>query len=462
MDEPSPTPLSPHSSPSKALGLDRALSPAAVMLLTFSALSPVMSVYIGGAGVLRMAGTGAALAFVLGGAVAAILALLFAELGSAFPRTGGPYPSITAVLGPMIGFPFVTLQILTTPAFMSFAALGLADYLRVLSPGLPAMPIVLVSLLAASAIAVLQIRTGALVTGLFLAVEGLALALLIGVALDHPARPVLEVLAHPSCSATASSPPRPWATIGLGVIGAAWASAGANWAMYFGEEMKDAERRIGRVIAWTGVIAGVLIAAPIVLLVASAADLKGVLSAETPIAAYMAQTGGPLAAALVSGGVIVAIFNNMVAQSMGLSRFLYSTGRDGMWPGPVNRVLSTLHPRLRSPVAATVLLGLVAAVLSLAGERVLLVFLSGDVFTTLLISLAVLVGRRRGRTGMRFRAPLYPLIPLFGIGLTLVFSYTDWIDKDAGRPSILVLSAIFGLSLLYYKLRRKPASQIQT
>ncbi len=455
MEEPSPAPLTPISAPSTSPGLDRALSPAAVMLLTFSALSPVMSVYIGGAGVLRMAGTGAALAFVLGAAVAAILALLFAELGSAFPRTGGPYPSITAVLGPRVGFPFVTLQILTTPAFMSFAALGLADYLRVLSPGLPAMPIVLVSLLAASAIAVLQIRTGALVTGVFLAVEGLALALLIGVALAHPARPVLEVLAHPVLLSGGRLAPTPWATIGLGVIGAAWASAGANWAMYFGEEMKDAERRIGGVIAWTGVIAGLLIAAPIVLLVASAADLKGVLSAEAPIAAYMAQTGGPVAAALVSAGVIVAIFNNMVAQSMGLSRFLYSTGRDGLWPGPVNRVLSTLHPRLRSPVAATALLGVVAAVLSLAGERVLLVFLSGDVFTTLLISLAVLAGRRRGVTGMRFRAPLHPLIPLFGIALTVVFSYTDWIDRAAGRPSILVLTAVFGLSLLYYGWRTR-------
>ncbi len=455
MEEPSPAPLTPISAPSTPPGLDRALSPAAVMLLTFSALSPVMSVYIGGAGVLRMAGTGAALAFVLGAAVAAILALLFAELGSAFPRTGGPYPSITAVLGPRVGFPFVTLQILTTPAFMSFAALGLADYLRVLSPGLPAMPIVLVSLLGASAIAVLQIRTGALVTGVFLAVEGLALALLIGVALAHPARPVLEVLAHPVLLSGGRLAPTPWATIGLGVIGAAWASAGANWAMYFGEEMKDAERRIGGVIAWTGVIAGLLIAAPIVLLVASAADLRGVLSAEAPIAAYMAQTGGPVAAALVSAGVIVAIFNNMVAQSMGLSRFLYSTGRDGLWPGPVNRVLSTLHPRLRSPVAATALLGVVAAVLSLAGERVLLVFLSGDVFTTLLISLAVLAGRRRGATGMRFRAPLHPLIPLFGIALTAVFSYTDWIDRAAGRPSILVLTAVFGLSLLYYGWRTR-------
>ena len=337
---------------------------------------------------------------------------------------------------------------------MSFAALGLADYLRVLSPGLPAMPVVLASLLAASALAVLQIRTGALVTGLFLAVEGLALALLVGVALAHPARPVLEVLAHPVLLSHAGLAPTPWATIGLGVIGAAWASAGANWAMYFGEEMKGAERRIGRVIAWTGVIAGVLIAAPIVLLAASAADLKGVLSAEAPIAVYMARTGGPTAAALMSGGVIVAIFNNMVAQSMGLSRFLYSTGRDGLWPGPVNRVLSTLHPRLRSPVAATALLAAVAAVLSLAGERVLLVFLSGDVFTTLLISLAVLVGRRRGRTGARFRAPLHPLVPLFGIALTAVFSCTDWIDKDAGRPSILVLAAVFALSLLYYRFRR--------
>lgn len=70
-------------------GLRRVLSPVGVTLLTFSALSPVVSIYIGGNAVLHLAGAGAALAFLAGGVASAILTLLYAEIGAAFPRAGG-------------------------------------------------------------------------------------------------------------------------------------------------------------------------------------------------------------------------------------------------------------------------------------------------------------------------------------------------------------------------------------
>src|SRR5579862_440470 len=72
--------------------LNRVLSPAAVVLLTFSALSPVMSVYLAGDSLLHIAGTGAALAVIAGGLLIAFIALLWAELGAAFPSAGGLYP----------------------------------------------------------------------------------------------------------------------------------------------------------------------------------------------------------------------------------------------------------------------------------------------------------------------------------------------------------------------------------
>ena len=65
--------------------LARVLSPFEVVLLTLSALSPVLSVFIGGNAVLHMAGTGAALAFLLGGLFNACFCLLYAEIGAAFP-----------------------------------------------------------------------------------------------------------------------------------------------------------------------------------------------------------------------------------------------------------------------------------------------------------------------------------------------------------------------------------------
>ena len=49
----------------------KSLGPLGIMLLTLSALSPVASVYISGNDILHLAGTGAALAFILGGVIAA-------------------------------------------------------------------------------------------------------------------------------------------------------------------------------------------------------------------------------------------------------------------------------------------------------------------------------------------------------------------------------------------------------
>src|SRR5579875_83572 len=144
------------------------------------------------------------------------------------------------------------------------------------------------------------------------------------------------------------------------VVTGVFTCGGASWALYFGEELKDAPRRIGRVIGWAGQFAALMIALPLVLVVLSISDLKGTFGAETPVAAYMTRTGGKALTAVVSGGLVIAVFNAIVAMILSFSRFLYATGRDGIWPTPVSRVLAHLHPGSRSPVAATLALCLAA------------------------------------------------------------------------------------------------------
>ena len=434
----------------------KSLGPLGIMLLTLSALSPVASVYIGGDSILHLAGTGAALAFILGGLIAAVLAVLYAELGAAFPGAGGIYPTIAGALGPGWAYPYLILSALLTPASMAFGAVGMASYVRVLIPAAPALPTAIGAIVLATAIAIANIRTGAWVTGVFLVVEMLALALLTGVAALHPARGLGEVLIHPVLLSGGDLKPASLATLALATVAGAWSCAGASWAMYFAEEMKEARRRIGRVIAWAGLVASLTIAIPVVMVVLSAPDVKGMLAAEAPFAAYLAKTGGPLIATLVSLGVVAALFNNLVAVSLALSRFLFASGRDRVWPGLVNRFLVIMHPTWRSPIAATVLLGVLGAAACFAGERALIILLSGEVFSTLLISLAVLIGRRRGLVGEFFRSPLFPLAPLFGVAVWAASVVSDYLDPDAGRPSMMLLSGVFVAALLYYvlKLRR--------
>jgi fructoselysine transporter len=434
------------------------LGPAGVFLLSFSALSPVFSVYIGGNEVLRMAGTGAALAFLVGGVASAILALLYAEIGAAFPGAGGIYPSLSALLGRFLTFPYIVLMLPITLGQISFAALGLADYVRFLEPSASYWGIAFGGLAVAAVIAILNIRHGALVTGVFLAVEAAALGVLVTVALTHPSRSLGPLLAHPVMLVHGVLSATPLPILALATVSGMWACGGASWALYFAEEMHDARKKIGRVIAWTGVFASVTIASPMILMLLSARDIHGVLSAETPFAEFLQVTGGPLIAALVSVGVSAAIFNSIVATIMAYGRYLYATGRDGIWPGPMSRVLGRLSKRFRTPVVASLILTFGSGLMALLGERTILVLISGNVSDFLLISLALFVGRRKGLTGRDFRAPAHPFVPVFGLTVTALSIFADWLDKDAGRPSILLLMGLFLGALVYYHFRLRQAS----
>jgi fructoselysine transporter len=346
---------------------------------------------------------------------------------------------------------------LLSPASVAFTGVGLASYMQVLIPGAPGLPIAIGSIALGTVIALFNIKANAWITGVFLAVELAALALLAGVALAHPARSLGEVLAHPIALSGGVLTPASPATLALAAVAGAWTCAGASWAMYFAEEMKEARRSIGRVIAWAGLIASLTIATPVVMMVMSARDLPAVLASPAPFATYLVRTGGPTIGVLVSLGVIAAIFNNLIAVSLGLSRLFYATGRDKVWPAPVNRFLTLMHPRWRSPIAATLLLGVLSATACLAGERALVIILSGEVFSTLLISLAVLAGRRKGLVGEFFRSPLFPLVPLFGLLVWIASAASDYLDPKAGRPSMFLLSAVFLGAVLYYLFRLRPA-----
>ena len=112
----------------RTTGLARVLSPFEVFLLTMSALSPVLSVFIGGNAVLHIAGTGAALAFLLGGAFNVLFCLLYSEIAAAFPGAGGVYPSLTRLLGPRWSYAYVMLTVPLAFFSVAFAGLGLASY----------------------------------------------------------------------------------------------------------------------------------------------------------------------------------------------------------------------------------------------------------------------------------------------------------------------------------------------
>jgi hypothetical protein len=64
-----------------------------------------------------------------------------------------------------------------------------------------------------------------------------------------------------------------------------------------------------------------------------------------------------------------------------------------------------------------------------------------------------LAGRRAGTTGRWFRIALHPAVPVLAFVVVAALILADWMDEDAGRPSIVLLSGVFLASLAYCRVR---------
>ncbi|WP_174285388.1 APC family permease [Sphingomonas bacterium] len=426
--------------------LRRSLRPAGVLALTLAALSPAGSVYVTGAAVLHLAGTGAAIAMLGGGGVVMVSALLYAELGSAFPHAGGVYHGIGEVLGPRCRAAALVLGIVTAPALIAFVALGFAVYAREVVPSLPILPLAIAAIGVATVIGVLRLRTGMWVTGTLVTAEVAALLALIVLEWRGPARTLGTVLLHPVVAGPHGGlAPTGTIPLILGTIAAAYACSGSNLALNFAEEIEGDRRVVGRVVVWGSVLAIALVALPIVGVAVGTPDLAAMLSSPAPIAASVRTIAGPVAVQAFAAIVAIAILDHVAGATIAYSRFVFAAARSlGGADGP--SALSRLGQRSGAPVTAALLLGGAAILLTMVGERGLLLLISGELITPALMVVAVLVGRRRGQTGKRsFRSPFYPALPWVGLAILAMFVATDLLDATA-RCSIALLVICAGIA----------------
>jgi amino acid transporter len=441
--------------------LHRKLSSWGVLLLTLSCLSPVFSIYGAGSDVLVHAGTGAPVLFAVGIGAALVWAAVYAELGSAYPYAGGDYVGVGSVLGPWAGFVSLALWAATSPPDVAFLAKTLAVYVVALMPTVSATLVTFAALAAAIAVALLAVRTSAIITGLFLTIEMLTV-LVLSAGLWHPAHGVWDAITHPRVVDVSGH----WMPVALGAlasgcVNAAFATSGGNQAIAFGEELVRPHRNMGRVILLAGLIGALTTALPVIGVVVGSANLAAILHSPAPFTAYVISKAGPVAGTALSAGVVLAIFNALIAQLMFTARLYFSFGRDNIFPRPVNRALSTVHGVSGAPRMATLLIGACSALCCLLDSHLLLVFIAGlVVYSLALVSCAVLVGRRRGLTGRRghWRSWLFPLAPVLGLGLALAFAVADCLDIDSGRPGLIALGVVLAGALLWYHrvLKKRP------
>lgn len=438
----------------RAGSLQRVLGPVGVSLLTLSVLSPGASILVAGVDVVHRAGTGSALAFLLGGLLTLVFTTSQAELGAAFPLAGGDYATTGNALGPRAGFVQFGLIMFGTPIFLALSAVGVSLYARVLWPALPSTGTAIAVLAASAALAILNIRTGAKLTGTFLVIELGALALVALLGLAHPVQSLSALVTAPIAAGSHGLVAPSLESIILAIVAASYATSGAGQAIYFSEEMHD-PKSVGRLVMIIAVLTLVLEFLPMLGLSVGARNLQVVLASESPFTAFITERGSTLIATLVTIGIIAALFNAVVSGVTCYGRFLYSTGRDRIWADGINRALVRLHPRWGSPwVATLVIAGLAAGYCVLPLDAIVPLISFVTLATWVLLSAACIVGRRRGTTGTngRYRAPLFPVPQIVTILAVAGLTVLVWNDPVNGRPGVIAVGVVVVVAMLYHAL----------
>ena len=436
--------------------LKRSMRLVGVTLLTLSSITPATSVFVivgGVGGVFQQAGTGALISMATMGVVSLLVAYVYAELSSAFPIAGGEYSMVGKTIGPAAGFATLTMTALSNMLQPAVFSLGAAAYIKDILPGVDATTVAIVIIASTTILGVLHIRTNAWITGIFLALELLALVVLVWLGFTHVSQPLSELI-HPVMLSGDKLQATPLAMLGLSSASAIFAYQGYGSAIYFAEEMHEAPRLVARTIMLTLVLAVVTEIIPVTAVLMGAPDMKALLANQSPFSYFVATMGGRWLSIGVSLSIAIAIFNAVLATVMQNGRFFFSTGRDETWHGSINDAFTRTHPTFNSPWIATLASGATAIAACFVGmERLLVLTGTGIVLVYGTLCVSALVGRWRGlSTHAVYRMPLFPLVPILGIIALGFVVYTSWLDPVNGLPSVMANAIVIGVSLIYYWL----------
>ena len=428
------------------------------LLITVSCVTPASSVFIVIPGVVHIAGSGALISAMIGGLISLMVAFVYAELGSAFPLTGGEYAMVGRVMGPSAGFIILGLNLVVLLLGIAVIALGLGTYVHAVLPQSSAMVDGLICLVLTTLCALLSVQTNALITGLFLLLELVALVVVTALGFIGPSNPWASLFIDPMmASATGQMVPVTLGNIGLGTSAAVFAFYGFSSAIYLGEETEGASRHVASAVLWALAISVIAQSVPLMALLHAAPSTPQLWRSETMFGDLVLARGGPHLATAINLTVALAIINANIAIVILASRVLFSTGRDQVWSGAINAALVRIEPRFHSPWVATLVTGALSALLCLVKFDLLLIA-SGTALMVVYgyLCVAVIVGRRNGSTAhAEYRMPFFPLPPILALVAFAYIIFANVTDPATGLISFFVTAAILLASALYYRLLLK-------
>jgi APA family basic amino acid/polyamine antiporter len=389
--------------------------------------------------------------WVLGGIVALIGALVFAELGARRPLAGGGYVYLREAFGrlPAFLYAWTLLLVIATGAIAAVAVTG-ASYTATLLgwPSGTQVPLAVAAILVLSLVNYVGVRPGAVTQNVLTLLKLGALAFLIVAGLASTGPPVNAEAAEPARNVALA--------VGAALVPVLFAFGGWQQTNFIAEELIEPARNLPRAL-----LAGVAVVVVVYLLANLAyvrtLGIAGLAESTAPAADAMSEVLGTSGRGIIAAGIAVSTFGFLNLVILVSPRVYRAMARDGLF----FPALARLHPRYRTPAGAIMFQGAWAVLLTLTGKYgdLLDYVVFGDWIFFGSTAATLFVFRTRERRGLepravRFRMPLYPAGPLVFI-LAALYVVAGSVASNPGnaiRGSILIA---LGIPVYLYWERRK-------
>jgi amino acid transporter len=355
------------------------------------------------------------LAWVLGGLLAISDGLVTAELAAEMPASGGSYVFLRQAYGRagrLIAFLFLFQILFSAPLSMASGCIGFANYLTVLMPE-AANHIAVTAMIVCILTTLLLLRRieaiGKFSVMLWIGVLA-TLAIVIVVGLPHLRLDAFAFWRAPRLDAGIG-----YAGLGVALIYAVYDYLGYYNICYIGDEVRDPERTIPRVIVISILAIGVIYLVMNACLI-SVLPMSQAMTSKAIVSDYVAFLLGKRSAEVISILILWTAFASIFSLMLGYSRILYAAARDGNF----FRIFARLHATEAHPYVSTLFLGGIAAIFCFLPLRhVLQAILSIRAVIPFMAQIvgAVILRQREPNRRRPFRMWLYPLPAIIALGL---------------------------------------------
>jgi amino acid transporter len=369
------------------------------------------------------------------GLASMLIALSFAEVGSRFDGTGGPYLYTRAAFGRFAAFEVGWMMWFTRAAswaaVINVLATSLAFYLPSLSRWWPRAALITVIIIAITTINVRGIRQSSLVLNLLTVGKLAPLAVFVAVGLFFMDWQRLEPAAAPAFAELSST--------GLLLI---FAFGGYEVIPVPAGEAKDPRTSVPFALVMTIIVVTIVMT---LVQVVALGTLPALAASKTPLADASLAFMGVGGAALMTIGAVLSTSGNNMGQALSGSRNLYALAEQGDLP----RVFGLVHPHFRTPITAICITSAVSLVLAISGRYAELALASA--ISRLLVYTATCAATLmlRGRTTADVRPPTFvvpfgPVIPAAAIAIAI------FMLSNARREQLIAGTAALAAGAVLY------------